>query len=402
MTRLKVLLTLNRFYPEVGGAETNLYYQACALAERHEVTVFTPSRTADPMHERMKGFTVRRFFDWLNPLNRRPNLKVKTLCPGMFWRVLFGKRFDVIMCFPAVSYNNRLVMLAAKLRAIPTILCFFDLLDYSKIIGTNGSISANILDNYKVPKKEAFFIRMASHVYAISNRELNLLKPINASASYSPVPIKLDEYESQLTDVRSRYGIQDSDFVFLSLGRISAIKGQEIALQSFLPIAKEYPSAKLVFVGRHDFEPEIAARMSAIIKKAGLETQVIFTGVVEREEVLSWLRFSDIHVIPVRFMNSGAVVVESWASNTPVIQSDAVDPNLVKEGLNGYLFPSENVEGLTAKMNQAIEERELLPAMGRAGNALVKERYTYEYLISMYEDLFNELQPVKERATKMT
>ncbi len=34
MKNLKLLLSVNRFYPEVGGAETNLYFQANKLAEK--------------------------------------------------------------------------------------------------------------------------------------------------------------------------------------------------------------------------------------------------------------------------------------------------------------------------------------------------------------------------------
>jgi len=392
MKKLRILFSLNRFYPEVGGAETNLYFQANTLAKSHDVTIFTPKRTADPTNQQLNNYHVKRFFDLLNPFNKYPNLKVKTLCPGMFFSVLFGKPFDVVMCFPAVSYNNRLVMIAAKIRKIPIVLCFFDLIDYSSVIAEQGTISPSILNTYEVPKKEIPFIRMADHIYAISNREIDVLKKINPNVSYSPVPIMLSEYEDAVANPRVRYGIAEQDFVFLSLGRISAIKGQEIVLNSFIEVAKRHSQAKLVFVGRDDFEPEIANRMKQTIARAGLESNVLFTGVLERHEVLGWLRYSDVHVIPVRFMNSGAVVVESWASNTPVIQSDAVDPNLVQDGINGYLFESENIEQLSKKMDQAIQEREQLQTMAEHGNQLVRARYTYEYLISLYENQFSELE----------
>ncbi len=123
----------------------------------------------------------------------------------------------------------------------------------------------------------------------------------------------------------------------------------------------------------------------------GLENHVLFTGMVEREEVIGWLRYSDIHVIPVRFMNSGAVVVESWAAGTPVIQSNAVDPNLVVEEENGYLFKTENIEELAEKMNRAIKNREKLDDMSRNGRELVESRYTYEFLTDIYEKSFSEV-----------
>ena len=106
---------------------------------------------------------------------------------------------------------------------------------------------------------------------------------------------------------------------------------------------------------------------------------------VERDEVLGWLRHGDIHIIPVRFMNSGAVVVETWASNTPVIQSDAVDPNLVVDGVNGFSFPSEDVDALVEKMEKAYLSKDNLPRLANEGRKLVDEKFNYDYLINLYE-----------------
>lgn len=65
--RLRIALVLNRFWPEVGGAETNLYFQAVELAKAHDVTVFTPRRLADEAdRETHAGFEVHRLSDALN------------------------------------------------------------------------------------------------------------------------------------------------------------------------------------------------------------------------------------------------------------------------------------------------------------------------------------------------
>ena len=54
---MKIAIVLNRFYPEVGGAETNLYFQAQELSKRHEVTVFTPE--AKVSYGQRLGLAVR-------------------------------------------------------------------------------------------------------------------------------------------------------------------------------------------------------------------------------------------------------------------------------------------------------------------------------------------------------
>ncbi len=79
--RPRIALVLNRFWPEVGGAETNLYFQAVELARHFDVTVFTPRRLAEELSdEQHRGFRIRRLKDWLNRSGRFPNLG--KLCAG--------------------------------------------------------------------------------------------------------------------------------------------------------------------------------------------------------------------------------------------------------------------------------------------------------------------------------
>jgi glycosyltransferase involved in cell wall biosynthesis len=386
----KVAIATNRFYPEVGGAETNIYFQARRLSKDCNVTVFCPKRIDAPWSEHMDGFSLRRLKDFFNLAGKYPNIKTKTFTPSIFFRILFGG-FDVVMCFPALSYNNMLAFFACKLSSTPIILCCFDWLDYSDIMHKEGRIDPDMIERHTPKKYQEFFLRRFDHIFAISNKEIEFFKKYNPSVSYSPVPILLDEYQQEVDNPRSKYGISEQEFVFLSLGRVSKIKGQDIAAEAFAKAAARMPDARLVFVGRCDYDPAIHEHIQNTAGRAGITERVLFTGMVERDEVLGWLRNSDIHVIPVRFMNSGAVVVESWISHTPVLQSDVVDPNLVVDGQTGYLFKSESVDELAEKMITAYNNRHNLPQMGKSGEELVKQKYTYEYLINLYLKTFDEV-----------
>lgn len=385
MQKTKVAIIVNRFYPEVGGAETNLYFQANAMAKDCDVTIFTPRRLADTAAcESLNGYKICRLFDVLNLRKNFPNLKTDTLMPSVFFKILFGK-YDVVMAFPSLNKNNMLALLAAKLRKIPFILCSFDLLDYAKILEKTGEISDDIIKNFKIGSMRAKLLAMCSHIFAISNREIDFYKKYNKSVSYSPVPVNIAEYKSESQiDVREKFAIGEGDMLYLCLGRVSKIKGQDIALKAFAEIADGIPSAKLAIVGRLDYEPEFVKGMQDFAKERKISDRVIFTGVLERPEVVAFLEQSNVHIIPVRFMNSGAVVVETWAATTPVIQSSAVDPNYVSEGENGWLFASTNVEELAQKMRAAYAKKSELKQMGENGKRYVLENLTYQNLMDIY------------------
>ena len=391
MHKLRIALVLNRFYPEVGGAETNLFFQATELAKHHQVTVFTPQRRANtPAREVINGFTVYRLKDWKNLAGKYPNNRRDTLMGGIFLRILFG-HFDLVQAFPAMNRHNMLALMACKLRRIPFVLSVFDLLDYAEIERTTGHVDSAALLNYRPGRLSRWCLHACSHIFAISQREINVLKQFNAQVSYSPVPVRPEEFADSTMDIRQKYGIPQDAMLFLVLGRISRLKGQDLALQAFVNVANAMPGSIMVLVGRNDYEPELDAALKKLAAKHALQQRIRFTGMVAREEVIAFLQQSDLHVIPVRFMNSGAVVVESWAAGTPVLQSDAVDPNLVVDGENGYLFPSEDVDALARKMLEAYQKRPQLPALGKNGKQLVLKHFTYENLIQIYETRYTEL-----------
>jgi len=388
--RIKIALVTNRFYPEVGGAETNIYYQARKLAETNEVSVFSPKRLKFPALERVAGFRLRRMFDLLNRPAKYPNLKSKTLCPTLFWYLMVGK-YDVIQCYPSINYNNIIAFIVSQIKKTPYILCFFDFMDYAKHLKHHGKIELDILDKIPVKWYQKIILTKMDHAFAIAEREINFLKQFNPNVEYSPVPVLSAEFEVPVDKPPLMNTWHNDPFVFLCLGRVSYIKGQDVALEAFCKVAPQMPDAKLVFVGRSDYEPQFLENIKERMHKAGISGQVHFTGKVERTEVLAWLRHSQVNLIPVRFMNSGAVVLESWISDIPVIQSDVVDPNMVIDKENGYLFPSEDANACAEKMLLAYEQRDLLPQMAARGKEQVKSKYSYEYLTNLYQRTYQRL-----------
>ncbi len=388
--RIKLAILANRFYPEVGGAETNIFYQARHLAKNGCcVTVYSPKRIESVSKEYVDGIRVRRLWNLFNPFSVFPYNLPRTFSPSLVFRLLVN-RYDVVQSFPSPHYNAMTGLACQKLLGKKTILVSFDFRDYASIIKDTGKIT-DMLADYRPILRERLALAHHDHVFAISEKEIEFFQSYTDRVSYSPVPILLDEYVKPSPCPRAKYGIDQDAFVFLCLGRVCNVKGQDLALKAFDEALPQLPNAKLVIVGRRDFEVGFNQELTEYVAENGLEKDVIFTDVVEREEVLGWLRHSDIHVIPVRFMNSGAVVVESWASGTPVLQSDVVDPNLVKDGENGFLFRSLSVADLSESMVRAYESRDAFEAMAEKGQALVKERYTYEYLTNLYLEKYREL-----------
>ena len=390
MKKRKILFVVNRFYPEVGGAETNTFYQAKLLARDHFVTVFTPKRDNYPDREEVEGIKIIRARDFFNRNNYYPNLRANTLCLSLIKEILLGD-YDIVQCFPAINYNVMLARILTWLKFIPCILCCFDFLNYAEILKIQGDIEENILEKTRLSPWRKFFLKRFDYIFSISEKEMAYMKKFNSKVEFSPVPVLLNEFENQVENPRSKYGIGHEEFVFLVLGRVSELKGQDIAIHAFQKFCGKNQKGKMVIVGRNDYSPQLTSDLMQFCHVNKIADRVIFTGSVERDEVLGWLKNCDIHVIPVRFMNSGAVVVETWASYRPVIQSDVVDPNLVIDGENGFLFKSRDIDSLAIKMQISFENRHQFDRMAKKGRELVEKKFNYQYLIELYEKTYETL-----------
>ena len=87
------------------------------------------------------------------------------------------------------------------------------------------------------------------------------------------------------------------------------------------------------------------------------------------------------------------VVMEVMTAAKPVVATCVGGvPELVQEGVNGYIVPPGDSEALAAAMMKmmALPEAERR-AMGRAGRAHTKANYSLERVVDQWEALYRQL-----------
>jgi phosphatidylinositol alpha-1,6-mannosyltransferase len=206
----------------------------------------------------------------------------------------------------------------------------------------------------------------------------------------STVPIQLDEYDQdiQVDTFRAKYGLDEDTPIILCLSRVAQIKGQDILVNA-VPLLKErLKKFCVLIVGRSDYEPEYTRQMQGFVRQHQVEEYVQFIGGVPRQDALAALRACAVHVLPMRFMNSGAVVIETWASHRPVLQSTRIDPVYVDENENGLTFDIDRPEELVDKIVRLINDPALCQRMGANGRRLVEQKFLYPHLIAQYMEAY--------------
>ena len=173
----------------------------------------------------------------------------------------------------------------------------------------------------------------------------------------------------------------------LYFGRISEEKGVETVVQAF----EMLPDHHVKIMG--DPTTEEAKRLIRYVEEKNLQNIefVGFKSGVELEEIIKGSRYT---LIPsVWYDNLPNTALESFQYSKPVIASNIGSlPELVLDGVNGYLFEAGNAEELRDKV-LLLADDQTVEIMGKASRARLEERFAPE---THYEALMKIFKTVKE------
>ncbi|MGD9698661.1 glycosyltransferase family 4 protein [Acinetobacter sp.] len=140
---------------------------------------------------------------------------------------------------------------------------------------------------------------------------------------------------------------------FLCIGVLYPRKGIDLLIKAFAQSYKDHPEWCLVLIGN---EKE-GYNYRKLVSDLGIESQVLFRGVIPAQNISSAYYACEIFVLPSRYDGWGMVVNEAIYCGLPVIVSDAVgaSPHLVTPK-NGFVFHSNSLLDLVACMEKYQDE----------------------------------------------
>src|SRR5947209_20524227 len=150
-----------------------------------------------------------------------------------------------------------------------------------------------------------------------------------------------------------RYGLS-SPFI-LYVGRIQARKNLPRLVQAYSRIRQQGISAKLVLVGKKDWQAE---RLVEKVKELRLEDSVIFPGYVSADDLPLFYNAAELFVFPSIFEGFGLPVLEGMASGVPTITSFGSSLEEVA-GEGAMLVDPMNVQSIADAMLKVLGDREL-------------------------------------------
>ena len=110
---------------------------------------------------------------------------------------------------------------------------------------------------------------------------------------------------------------------------------------------------------------------------------VEFLGVVEQAKLPAVYASSDVFVLASFTEGHPKVLLEAMSCGLPCVASDCVgNRSLVTDGETGLLFDPHRPEDLAACLRRVLDDPALAARLGKAGRALVAERYDLSLLVA--------------------
>jgi colanic acid/amylovoran biosynthesis glycosyltransferase len=172
----------------------------------------------------------------------------------------------------------------------------------------------------------------------------------------------------------------------VNVGRLCAQKGQLLLVEAAALLKRDGVAFELVLAG----DGEMRESIEAAIARHGLGNSVRITGWVDSATVRREMTEARALVLPSFAEGLPVVIMEAMAVGRPVITTRIAGiPELVREGVDGWLVPPGDIVQLKQAMLECLQASpERLLDMGRAANARVRERHDVDVEAAKLKALF--------------
>jgi glycosyltransferase involved in cell wall biosynthesis len=205
-----------------------------------------------------------------------------------------------------------------------------------------------------------------------------------------PIGIDLSRFHPDAATraaVRKELGFGPEVILVGSIGHSGKEKGIDVAIRGFQALSTRRlrgPIALVVF-GEGPLQGELEE-----LAAQGGPGPIYFAGF--RDDIHRYMTGLDVLLHAPRMEAFGLVVIESMATGIPVVASRVGGlPELVRDGITGFLAESDQPESFAAALERLVNDRDLLESMGKEARRVALAEYGRDLYaqrhLQLYEDL---------------
>ena len=369
---MKICFYTATFLPTIGGAEIFLHNLANSLTSRgYKVTVLAPKvRGKDNKIDAL--YNIRRY--------QRPSSKRFGVRQVLLYLMLekFKKDFDILHCHGA--YPPGYVGATFK-----------NIFKTPLVIRPHGSDilpDEGIRKNARLDKRVKDALNAADAIIAQSRflkREIEKAGVLKGKISLIANGINISEFDKYKSS-------KGNGSYILAMGSLTKKKGFDILISAFDYLKQKLPKADLRLMIAGDGKE--LENYKKIINEKGLNNSINLLGNVTGKNKIMLFKNCLFFVNSSRREPFANVNLEALAAGRPIIATRVGgNTEVVRNGYNGFLVPSEDPFKLGKAMVRLYKDKGLLKKMSERSREAA-ERYEWNSIVEKYINLYEKLLKV--------
>lgn len=179
--------------------------------------------------------------------------------------------------------------------------------------------------------------------------------------AYDSVIGNYKDFENQSNQIREDFGLGKNDKIIVSAGRLVPWKGFDALIDIMPDILKQFPSTKLLIAGDGPEKRNLESK----IKGKRLEKQIILSGNLSRLSLLVFCLGADVFVLNTAYEGFSHQILEVMELGKAIVATDSGgNPELIKNGIEGFLVKYNDREAITQKILEILENPALAKKLG--------------------------------------
>lgn len=408
---MKICMLAPEFYPVWGGVGTYILELICHLPSDFEIHVVTPRRTGFGADGKVcqNGLNHREYLD-------KENVYVHYVCEAsdtFFYNAKFQlacakyvpklvRKYGVDLIHSHTAHMPDLLLMLRKLD-VPTVTTI-----HTTIKSQRFATKAADQDFFSLERSEKATylmypaLRLAENMYF--RRKRYYITPstwmkkwirhnffVNGSIQVIPNSVDLDKL--------TKYNMTKEYFLpekfrnrrfILYVGRLLAMKGLDVLIESIPKILEKVKKDELLFVFAG---PGDSTRYIRKLREAKVNSKYyVFTGPLSRKKAVQLIAAADLVVLPSLHENCSYIVLEAMACGKPVVASDVtgISEQVISER-TGFLVEPGNAEALASKLKELLQDEKVREHMGRNARNHVTKNFSWQIIaekaLKCYRDL---------------
>lgn len=167
-------------------------------------------------------------------------------------------------------------------------------------------------------------------------------------------------------------------------------KGHRYLLEIAPKLRSLFPDLKIIFFG----QGPLRENLEKYVSEHTLSEIITFAGF--RKDMPKILPCLDLVVHPALMEGLGVSLLQAAAAGVPIVGARAGGiPEIVRDGVNGYLVEPGNVEQLYDAVSKLLENPVLAQQFGVAGRNVVLHYFSMPTMVEKYVNIYKQLSPHK-------